>query len=150
MEPSRRICLTQWWNSAPRPTCSLPPCTWHKHGLQSGACIDAMHFHKQTVALSSFISQNDKPLLPQNGKNSTCLAVSLYLALTFEPQARAVPQICSTWLDLPLSPSSHRHSASVPQTMTDTAAHHGGFIAINWRDWSITTNSVTWSLCADN
>lgn len=101
-----------------------------------------MHFHEQTVAPSAFISK--QRTTSQSGKNSASLAVSLYLALNFEPQASAVPEIYSTWLDLPLSPSSHRHSASVPQHMMIAAAHHAGFQSHQllwfnslWHDWLI-------------
>lgn len=122
MEPSRRMGPTQWWYSAPRLTCSLPPCTCHKHGLRSGgrqnvSCLEAMHFHEQTVAPSSFIPQNGKPLLPQKWQKQRmfgCFSVP-------RPGLRTSGSCSSTNLfdmsgSSPFPPSSHRHSASVPQT----------------------------------
>lgn len=123
MEPSRRIGRTQWWSSAPRLTCSLPPCTCHKHGLLSGerkdvSCLEAMHFHEQTAASSAFISQNDKPLFAtKSGKKRrvlSCFSVP-------RPGLRTSGSCSSTNLSdvsgsSPFPPSSHRRSASVPQT----------------------------------
>lgn len=47
MEPSRKFCRTQWWNSAPRLTCSLPPCTCQNSRVEKERMCHAL---KQRVA----------------------------------------------------------------------------------------------------
>lgn len=122
MEPSERMGRTQRWSRAPRLTCSLPPCTCHKHGLRSGertnvSCSEAMHFHEQTAAPSAFTSQNRQTAFAtKSGQKASVFGrFSAPRPGLRTSGSRSSTNLSDVSGSSPFPPSSPRRSASLPQ-----------------------------------